>query len=287
MIDVTKHSLYRPLEVDSMLSATFTIYLKKFLTMFIYSFVAVFIIQLIFYYLGFMDLYTVSDPDELIRNMPEIFKKMGVISISSVIVYGFLNAFLVNYIIKTDIEPNIVAGEIFAESVKKFSVHMIFFLILSMIIVVAGVFVGIFALFIGAIVAMAYFGTVMISGGAILVAEETNAIEAVSRAFTLTHKDFWSALGTVVLFVLIMFLISLVMTALIAIPFVIMFFDNLSDSGNILEAFDLKMYDIGIWAVALNSIVTALTYPLYAALSVVLYFKLKYTEDQKAIDNQN
>jgi len=274
------------MEVDSMLLATFTIYFKKFLTMFIYSFVAVFIIQMIFYYLGFMDLYTVSDPEELYRNMPEIFKKMGIISVSSVIVYGFLNAFLVNYIIKSDLNPDTVVGEIFAESVKKFSVHMIFFLILSIIILFAGVFIGIFAIIIGSIVAMAYLGTVLMSGGAILVAEETNAIETVSRAFTLTHKDFWSALGTVVLFVLIMFLVSLIITALIAIPFVIMFFGNLNETGSLLEAFDLKMYDIGIWSVVLNSIVAALTYPLYATLSVVLYFKLKYTEDQKAVISQ-
>jgi hypothetical protein len=286
MIDLTKHSLYKPMEVDSMLSATFTIYFKKFLTMFIYSFVAVFIIQLIVYYLGFMDLYTVSDPDELLRNMPEIFKKMGIILAFSFIIYGFLNAFLVNYLIKSDLNPDTVVGEIFAESVKKFSVHMIFFLILSAIIIFVGVFIGVFAIIIGIFVAMAYLGTIMMSGGAILVAEEKNAIETVSRAFSLTHKDFWSALGTVVLFVLIMLLVSIIMTALIAIPFVIMFFGNLNETSSILEAFDLKMYDIGIWSVVLNSIVAAITYPLYATLSVVLYFKLKYTEDQKAVDYQ-
>lgn len=286
MIDITKHSLYKPMEVDSMLSAIFSIYLKKFLTMFIYSFVAVFIIQIILYYLGFMDLYNVSDPEELMRNLPEIFKKMGIVSVISFIIYGFLNAFLVNYIIKSDLNPDTVVGDIFAESLQKFSVHMIFFLILSAIIIVAGVFVGVLAIIIGSVVAMAYLGTVMMSGGAILVVEEKNAIETVARAFTLTHKDFWSALGTVVLFVLIMFLVSLVLTALIAIPFVIMFFGNLNETGSILEAFDLKMYDIGIWSVVLNSIVAALTYPLYAALSVVLYLKLKYIEDQKAANLQ-
>ncbi|MCK5028207.1 MAG: hypothetical protein KAR57_01140 [Bacteroidales bacterium] len=286
MTDLTKHSLYKPMEVDSMLSAIFSIYLKKFLTMFIYSFVAVFIIQIILYYLGFMDLYNVSDPEELMRNLPEIFKKMGVVSVSSFIIYGFLNAFLVNYLIKSDLNPDAVVGELFAESVRKFSVHMIFFLVLSAIIIVIGVFFGVFAIIIGSIVAMAYLGTIMMSGGAILVAEEKNAIETVARAFTLTHKDFWSALGTVVLFVLIMFLVSLVLTALIAIPFVIMFFGNLNETGSILEALDLKMYDIGLWTVVLNSIVAALTYPLYATLSVVLYFKLKYTEDQKAANSQ-
>ena len=286
MTDITKHSLYKPMEVDSMLSAIFNIYFKKFLIMFIYSFVAVFIVQMIIYHLGFWDLYTVSDPDEILRNFPAIFQKMGIISVSSVIIYGLLNTFLVNYLIKSDLEPNINTGDLLAESFRKYSIHMIFFLILSGIILIAGIFIGILALIIGSLVAVVYLGTVMMSGGAIIVAEEKNAIETIGRVFSLTHKDFWSALGVVVLFVLIMILISLVLSAIIAIPFVIMFFGNLNESGNILEALNLKMYDLGIWMVILNSVVSALTYPLYAILSVVLYFKLKYTEDKNPVSLQ-
>ncbi|MBU8892503.1 MAG: hypothetical protein KOO66_06970 [Bacteroidales bacterium] len=285
MTDLTKHSLYKPLEVDSMLSAIFNIYLKKFLIMFVYSFVAVFMVQVIIYYLGFWDLYTVSDPDEMVRNFPEIFKKIGVISVSSVIIYGFLNAFLINFLIKSDLEPGINTGDLLAESFRKYSIHMIFFLILSAIILIAGIFIGLIAVIVGSLVAMAYLGTVMMSGGAVIVAEEKNAIETIGRIFSLTHKDFWSALGVVVLFVLIMLLISLVLSAIIAIPVVIMFFGNLNDSG-ILEALNLKMYDLGIWVVILNSIVSALTYPLYAILSVVLYFKLKYSEDHNRVSLQ-
>ena len=163
---------------------------------------------------------------------------------------------------------------------------MIFFLILSAIILIAGIFIGLIAVIVGSLVAVAYLGTVMMSGGAVIVAEEKNAIETIGRIFSLTHKDFWSALGVVVLFVLIMLLISLVLSAIIAIPVIIMFFGNLNDSGSILEALNLKMYDLGIWVVILNSIVSALTYPLYAILSVVLYFKLKYSEDHNRVSLQ-
>ena len=97
---------------------------------------------------------------------------------------------------------------------------------------------------------------------------------------SLTHKDFWPTIGVFVLFILIMILISFIVSALIAIPFVIMFFGNLKETGSFLEALNFQTYDIGIWIVVVNSIVSALTYPLYAILSVVLYFKLKCTEDQ-------
>jgi hypothetical protein len=77
----------------------------------------------------------------------------------------------------------------------------------------------------------------------------------------------------------------MVLSAIIAIPFVIMFLGNLNDTSSFLDAFNLNLYELGVWQVVLNSIVSALTFPLYAIFSLVLYFKLKYTEDQKAIFN--
>lgn len=286
MIDFKQHHLYKPMEVDTVLSKIFTLYFKKFFVLFISSFIGVFIIQMILFHLGFGDLYTTSDPEEMVKMLPDLMGKISVVSITSVIIYGFLNAFLVSYIIKSDNNSNIHAGDILIESLRKYAIHMIFFLILSMLIVIAGAFLGIIALIIGSFIAMIYLGTVLMVGGTIVVVEEKNAIDTIGRCFALTHKDFWPALGIVVLFILIMLLISLVMSAIISIPIVIMFFENFRETGNIIEAFNLQNYDIGIWSILLNSIVGALTYPLYAILSVVLYFKLKYTEDQKELPLQ-
>ena len=70
-----------------------------------------------------------------------------------------------------------------------------------------------------------------------------------------------------------MILISIVLSAVVAIPVVIMFFDKLGETGSIFEAFNLKLYDIGIWSAIINSFVSALIYPLYAIFSLVLYLK--------------
>ena len=286
MIDIKQHSLYKAMEVDSILANIFNIYLKKFWILFAFSFIGVFIIQMIFYYLGFFELMQIDDPEELLRTFSLLFKKVGIVSISSVVIYGILNSFLVSYLFNSDLDPKANAGEFFIESISKYSVHMIFFLMLTILIFIAGAFVGILALIIGLFVAMLYLGTVFMIGGAIVVAEEKNAIDTIGRCFNLTHKDFWPALGTFVLFILIMILISIVMSALVSIPFVIMFFENFRETGSILEAFSIQNYDIGIWAVVISSITSAITYPLYAILSVVLYLKLKFTEDQKNIQIQ-
>ena len=280
MIEIKKHSLYKSMEIDSVLSSVFNIYLKKFWTLFIFSFIGVFIIQLVVYKLGFMEMYTLSDPDELLRVFSSLINKISILSVSSVVVYGVLNTFLINYIIKSDFDPKLHVGDLFVESLKKYAVHMIFFLILSILIFLVGFFLGLIAFIVGAFVAAIYLGAVLLPGGSIIVVEEKNAIETVSRTFSLTHKDFWPTIGVFVLFILIMILISFIISALIAIPFVIMFFGNLKETGSFLDALNFQTYDIGIWIVVVNSIVSALTYPLYAILSVVLYFKLKYTEDQ-------
>ena len=285
MIDIKQHSLYKPMAVDSVLSNIFNIYFKKFVVLFIYSFVAVFIIQMILYRLGFWDLYkmSMSDPNEILNVYSKLMRKIGIVSVSSVIIYGFLNSFLVNYLIKSDLDPKVHVGDILGESIRKYSIHMIFFLILSTLILIAGAFLGIIALIIGSFFAMIYLGTVLITGGTIIVAEEKNAIETLRRTFVLTHKDFWSSLGVVVLFMLIMILVSIVLSAVMSIPFVVMAIDNWQETGSMRELFNTQIYDIGIWSVVLNSLVSAVTYPLFAILSVVLYFKLRFIEDQKAL----
>ncbi len=286
MIDIKQHSLYKPMEVDSVLSNILNIYFKKFGVLFIYSFVAAFIIQMTFYKIGFLELTKLTDPEDLIKMIFEMRKEILIGSIVYFMIYGSLISFLVNYLIKSDINPKVHVGDVLGESVRKYSIHMIFFLILSVLILIAGAFLGIIALIIGSFLAMIYLGTVLMTGGTVIVVEEKNAIDVIGRTFILAHKNFWSALGSVVLFMLIMILISIVMSAIISIPFAIMFFDNWNETGSIRDLFNTQIYDIGIWSVVLNSLVSAVTYPLYAILSVVLYFKLKYTEDQKALSVQ-
>lgn len=285
MYDFKKHSLYKPMEVDSVISTVFTIYLKNFFKLFLFTFLTVLLVQYLFYSIGFYEVMKTFDPEYVEGNLGYFFKLMGKILIISVLAYGILNTFLINYLFVKDIDPNASVGSILGESISKFTIHMIFFMILTSFIMFFGMMLGIIVFVIGILLAAIYFGTVLVSGCSIIVVEQKNAFDAIGRSFSLTHKDFWQAVGSLVLFVLILILISMVLSAIIAIPFVIMFFGNLNDTKSFLEAFNLNIYELGIWQVVLNSIVSALTFPLYAIFSLVLYFKLKYTEDQKAIFN--
>jgi hypothetical protein len=283
MIDITQHSLYKPMEVDSVLSNIFNTYLKKFAVLFVSSFVAAFIIQVVFYQFGFFELTKLGDPEEILSAIAGMRNEIIIGSITYFVIYGILICFLINYLIRSDLDSTLSIQEIFVESVKNNSVHLIFFLILSMLIIIAGAFLGIIVFIIGSFLSMIYLGTVLVPGGTIIVAEEKNAFEAIRRAFTLTHKDFWSTLGAVILYFLIMILISIVMNAILAIPFILKFVNNWRETENFFELFNMQTYDIGSWVVLLNSLVAAITYPFFALLSVVLYLKLRCLEDKKTI----
>lgn len=284
MIDIKQHSLYKPMEVDTVLSNIFNIYLKKFVVLFISSFFAAFIIQVVFYQLGFLELTKISDPEELLAAILAMRNELIIGSVTYFVIYGILICFLINYLIRSDVDSGLSLKETLVDSIKNNSVHLIFFLILSMIIIIAGVFIGVIILIIGSFLAMIYLGTVLVPGGTIIVAENKNAFEAIRRAFTLTHKDFWSTLGAVILYFLLMILISVLMNAIVAIPFVFKFVSNWQETKSFLELFNMQSYDIGSWVIVLNSLVAAVTYPFFAIFSVVIYFKLRFIEDQKALN---
>ncbi len=283
MYDIKQHSLYKPMEVDSVISSVFTIYFKWFFKLFLFTFLTVLLVQYLYYSTGFYEIMKTFDPTYVEGNLGFFFKLLAKLLLISVLVYGILNAFLINYLFVKDIDPNASFGSILGDSIRKHSIHMIFFLILTSVIIFFGMMFGIIVFIIGILLAAIYLGTVLISGCTIVVVEQKNAFDAIGRSFSLTHKDFWQSIGSFVLFILILILISIVLSAVVAIPVVIMFFGNVTEGTNIFEAFNLGLYEIGIWQVILNALVSAITFPLYAIFSLVLYFKLKYTEDQKAI----
>ncbi|OFX86773.1 MAG: hypothetical protein A2W99_06840 [Bacteroidetes bacterium GWF2_33_16] len=282
MYDSKKHSLYKQMEVESVISNVFSTYFRNFLPLFIISFVGVFIVQLFIYSTGFYDVLNDFDPAIVEGNLGFFMKLILKMMLIMIVVYGILNAFLINYLFVKDIDSNVSFTSILGDSLRKFSVHMVFFMILTMIIIMVGMIFGVIVFVVGMLLAALYLGSVLISGCSVVVVEQKNAFDAIGRSFSLSHKDFWQSLGSFVLFVLIMILISIVLSAVVAIPVVIMFFDKLGETGSIFEAFNLKLYDIGIWSAIINSFVSALIYPLYAIFSLVLYLKLKYIEDRRA-----
>ncbi|MDA3778788.1 MAG: hypothetical protein PF487_00910, partial [Bacteroidales bacterium] len=284
MLDFKQHCLFRKMDVDELLSATYKLYKNNFKILFLYSFIGLLIVQALSYYIGVNE--TIQNFDA--ENIQTVFKGIGgkitVLVIVTFAVYALLNVFLLNILYKTDIDNSLSHKDLFEESVNKYFLHMLFFLIISTLMFVVGMLAGIVVFIIGMFAAGLYLGTVLVPGGTIIVVEEKNAFDSIKRGFQLAHKDFWQALGSLTLYIIIMILISLVISAIIAIPFVFMFFGNFSETHSFWEAFDVNNFDLGAGIIVLNTAVAAVTYPITIVFSLVLYFKLRYKEEQSNID---
>ena len=283
MIELEKHKLYQRMDIDKVLSNIFSLYFKNFWVLVTSSFVAALLIQFAFFQLGFYNLTQLTDPEELLSMIMSMRKELLIGTLIYFLVYGVLISFLINYLLIRDSNSNIPVNIIFTESLKNYTIHIIFFYMLSIIMLVVGASIGLMLFVIGIVFVSLYLASVLIPCFTIIIAENKNAFEAIHRSFSLVHKDFWSTVASVITFVLIVIVISIILSALMAIPYVVMFFDKMIESGNLLRSLNLGNYDIGIWTVVLNSIVASLTYPIYAIFSLILYFKLRYKEENPVL----
>jgi hypothetical protein len=122
-------------------------------------------------------------------------------------------------------------------------------------------FVFIFAIgFILLIVPGIWIGTKLSMIFPAVVFERKGPFGAIGRSWSLTRGNFWRTLGTLVVVFLITFVLQLVLGGVV---------------GGILGASDSGELTVAIVLTLVNLITLALTYPLWAAVSTVLYYDLR------------
>ena len=94
----------------------------------------------------------------------------------------------------------------------------------------------------------------------VVVFERKNAFSAIGRSWSLTKGNFWRALGTLLVVLLITFIAQLVFGGVV---------------GGILGATDAGELTVAVVLTLVNLIALALTYPLWSAVTTVLYYDLR------------
>jgi hypothetical protein len=123
------------MEVDSVISNVFSIYFNKFFPLVMYSFFGVFIVQFFLYSTGFYEIIKTFDPTMVEENLSYFMKLILKMMLVSVVVYGIINAFLLNYLFVKDIDKSASFGSILGDSLRIHAIHMVFFMILTMLII--------------------------------------------------------------------------------------------------------------------------------------------------------
>jgi hypothetical protein len=111
-----------------------------------------------------------------------------------------------------------------------------------------------------------------------MMVEGPSIANAISRAFSLAHRGFWSNIGWVAVFILLMLVISLILSSVILIPFTGSFLKVLTNPEEASKAMD---YMSNPYYLVLMALVNALFLPMLPIFALILYFNGKAREDEK------
>jgi hypothetical protein len=139
------------------------------------------------------------------------------------------------------------------------------------------IILGIFVLIIGALFAMLYIVTHYLFILPVMMIEGGNIGSTITRTIKLVHRNFWSNIGWVSVFIIIMLVVSVIFSGIILLPFTGSFVKtilNPEDATKLIDVTSKPLYII------LSAIVSALILPLMPIFACILYFNGKAGEEQ-------
>jgi hypothetical protein len=135
---------------------------------------------------------------------------------------------------------------------------------------------GLMLLVIGVVFALVYVMTLYLFFMPVLMAEGPDIANAISRTFILAHRRFWSNIGWVAVFLLILIVVSMILNSVIMIPFTGSMLKSITKPEEALNAVSFIQNPVYI---VLSSLVNALFYPLIPLLGTILYFNGRAREE--------
>jgi len=255
-------------------------YKNHFFVLFITSLVMALAIQYGTSMIDLKDLQATTDPLLLLEKVKDFMVPMLVLSLISLL----FSAILQYYIIYKPLDHEISIFTSALKSLRFFVPYLILMILLAFFGAIA-IVLGLFALVIGAFFAAIYVMTIFLFVLPVMMVEETNILKTINRTFTLAHKNFWSNIGWVSVFLIIMIVISVILSAIIMIPFSGSFLKTLTNPE---AAAEIVNYTTNPVFIILSALISALTMPLMPILACILYFHGKATEDiQDQIRNES
>jgi hypothetical protein len=277
MENFINHPLYKKHTLDTVMSSLWGFYTKKFLVLFITSFVFSLGMQLLLMKFNFSDFLSTTDPVQMVEKIKSMIWPIIGMSLISLI----LNLVLQYYIIYSPVNENVNIYN----SIYKSLIYILPYIIISIILGFMATFamlLGLLVFIIGIFFAMIYVMNIFLFVLPVLIAEGPNIGNAIGRTFTLSHRNFWSNIGWVAVLLVILIVISMVLSTLILIPFTGSFMKILSNPEELPNAFN---FITNPWYLGLTALINALYTPLIPIFAAILYFNGRAREEIS--DNQS
>lgn len=272
MDQFSSHPLYRRHNIDSAMSSLWEFYKKKFLSLFLISIVMSFLIQYVSTIMNFTELQTITDPKILLEKLSGYVVPLIIISLINLFFTTILQYYIIYNPLNT--EDNILVSAL--KSLKYFIPFLIIIVLLAFAGLIA-IVLGILALIIGVFFSMLYIMTLYLFILPILMVEGPNIANTIRRTITLAHRNFWSNIGWVAVFIIIIIVVSVIFSGIILLPFTGSFMKTIMNPENATDLVNVTNKPLYI---ILSSIVSALTLPLMPIFACILYFNGKAGEEQ-------
>jgi hypothetical protein len=272
MDQFNNHPLYKRHNIDSAMSSLWEFYKKKFLSLFMISFVMSLVMQYASTFVDIKELKTVTDPMIMLGMMKGYLVPLLIISLVNLLFMTILQYYIIYNPLNSE---NSVFVSIF-KSLK----YYIPYLIIIVLLVFAGsvaIILGVFVVIIGMFFAMLYVITLSCFILPILMVEGVNIGNTIRRTITLAHKNFWSNIGWVTVFIIIVVVISLIISGVILLPFTGSFVKTIMNPDDATKLLDFTTNPLFI---ILSAAASALTLPLMPVFACILYFNARAREEQ-------
>jgi hypothetical protein len=264
MDQFTNHPLYGRHNIDSAMNSLWEFYKSRFITLFLISLGMSLVVQFASSFIDLKDLQSTTDPAEMLSKVKDMIVPILGVSLLNL----FFTTILQYYILYNPLDKsnNILVS--FGKSMKYFLPFLIIMVLLAFFGAVA-MFLGLFVLIVGAFFALLYVITIYLIILPVLMSEGPSIGNAITRTLTLVHRNFWSNIGWVAVFFIILIVVSLVLSGIVLLPFAGSFFRTLFNPEEASKMMDMATSPLFI---AVSSLAGAVTMPLMPIFALILYF---------------
>jgi hypothetical protein len=217
------------------------------------------------------ELSSITDPMVLLEKISGFILPLLIISLINL----FFTTILQYYVIYNPIDNENTVFKSIISSLKYFIPYIIIMILLAFAGSI-GIILGIFVLIVGAFFAMIYIVTLYLFILPVMMIEGTNIGATITRTIKLVNRNFWSNIGWVSVFIIIMLVVSVIFSGIILLPFTGNFVKTIMNPEDATKLIDVASNPLYI---ILSAIVSALILPLMPIFACILYFNGKAGED--------
>ncbi|HEY5471109.1 MAG TPA: hypothetical protein VIK07_11355 [Bacteroidales bacterium] len=275
MDQFSSHPLYRRHNIDSAMSSLWEFYKKKFIPLFLISLAMSFILQYASTFINIKEIQSITDPMLMLQKISGYIVPILIISIVNLLFTTILQYYIINNPISSE-------STIFSSVINSFK-YFIPYLIIMVILTFAGsiaIVLGILALVVGVFFSMLYIMTLYLFILPVMMVEDTNIGNTISRTIKLAHRNFWTNMGWVAVIVILLIVVSVIMSGIILLPFTGNFIKTLTNPENAKSVTDMATNPVYL---ILSAIVGALTVPVLPIFACILYFNARANEEQAQV----